>query len=91
QKKSVIIENKNGIFELINGICEKSAVDPIYFVEDNGTMKIEVLFTYDIGLMDDPNILGFANMCPTDGGTHIDGFLDGIVKYFRDYMNKVYL
>ena len=30
-------------------------------------------------------------MCPCDAGTHIDGFIDAIVKYFRDYMNKIYL
>lgn len=91
QKHQVIFENKNGIFELINSICEKKVINPIYFTQDNGTMKVEVLFTYDVANMDDPNILGFANMCPTNAGTHIEGFLDGIVKYFRDYMNKIYL
>ena len=87
----VIIENKNGIFELIDNICEKKVFIPAYFYNDNGTMKAEVLFSYDVANMDDPEILGFANMCPTSAGTHIDGFLDAIVKYFRDYMNKIYL
>ena len=87
----VIIENKNGIFELIDNICEKKVFTPAYFCNDNGTMKAEVLFSYDVANMDDPEILGFANMCPTSAGTHIDGFLDAIVKYFRDYMNKIYL
>ena len=91
QKRRVIIENKNGIFDLMKGICNKPVYDPIYFCKDNGTMKVEVLFSYDVSNMDDPNILGFANMCPTNAGTHIDGCLDGIVKYFRDYMNKIYL
>jgi DNA gyrase/topoisomerase IV subunit B len=91
QKRSVIIENKHGIFELINGICEKKVFDPVYFTEDNGSMKVEVLFTYDIMNMDDPNILSFANMCPTTTGTHVEGFLDAIIKYFKDYMNKIYL
>ena len=91
QKRKSIIENKSGILELIDGICERKVFEPGYFVEDNGTMKVEVLFTYDIMNMDDPKILGFANMCPTTGGTHIDGFLDAMVKYFRDYMNKIYL
>ena len=86
-----IIKNNNGIFELIDGICEKKVINPIYFTEDNGTMKVEVLFSYDITNMDDPEILGFANMSPSKAGTHIDGFLDAIVKYFRDYMNKIYL
>lgn len=86
-----IIENKNGILELLNSICEKKVFNPVYFTEDNGTMKVEILFSYDIANMDDPRILGFANMCPTHAGTHIDGYLDAIIKYFRDYMNKIYL
>lgn len=91
QKRSVIIENKNGIRDLMTGICERPVMEPIYFVEDNGTMKVEVLFSYDVSNMDDPNILGFANMCPTNAGTHIDGYLDAIAKYFRKYMNEIYL
>lgn len=91
QKRSVVIENKNGIYDLMQGICNRPVFNPIYYTEDNGTMKVEVLLSYDVSNMDDPEILGFANMCPTNGGTHIDGCLDGIVKYFRDYMNKIYL
>ena len=91
QKRRTIIENKNGIVELMDGICQKKVFPPAYYTTDNGTMKVEVLFSYDIANMDDPKIFGFANMCPTSGGTHIDGFLDAMVKYFRDYMNKIYL
>lgn len=91
QKKKTIIENKNGIYDLMDNICEKKVFMPIHYIEDNGTMKVDVLFSYDVANMDEPKILGFANMCPTDGGEHIDGFLDAIVKYFRDYMNKIYL
>ena len=91
RKNKIVIENKNGLNELINAICEKKVFNSIYYTEDNGTMKVEVLFSYDVANMDDPRILGFANMCPTSAGTHIDGFLDAIIKYFRDYMNKIYL
>lgn len=90
-KRRVIIENKHGIFEMLSGICEKPLFEPIYFSTGNGTMEIECLLTYDIKNMDDPHILSFANMCPTTGGTHVDGFLDGLIKYIRDYMNKIYL
>lgn len=86
-----IIKNNNGIYEMFDTICEKKVFNPIYYTEDNGTMKVEVLFSYDIANMDDPKILGFANMCPAHLGTHIDGYLDAIIKYFRDYMNKIYL
>ena len=91
QKRSVIIENTNGISALMQGICNRPVFNPIYYTEDNGTMKVEILFSYDVSNMDDPIILGFANMCPTTAGTHIDGFLDGIVRYFRKYMNEIYL
>ena len=91
QTHESVIENKRGIKDLYRGICQSSIFEPIYFTQDNGSMKVEILFGYDIKNMDDPYILGFANMCPTESGTHIDGFLDGVVKYFRDYMNKIYL
>lgn len=90
-KRKVIIENKNGIFEMIKTICEKPLFEPVYFEHDNGTMKISVLFTYDLKNMDDPEIVSFMNMCPTTGGTHVDGYIDAMIKYFRDYMNKIYL
>ena len=86
-KRKAIIENKHGIFDMLGDICYKSLFEPIYFSVDNGTMAVEVLLTYDIAAMDDPEILSYANMCPTRGGTHVDGFLDGLVRYFRDYMN----
>ena len=91
QKHKSIIENKDGLYGILNGICKNSLMAPIHFMYDNGTMKVDILFTYDVAAMDDPEILGFANMCPSNKGTHIDGFTDGLVKLFRDYMNKIYL
>ena len=91
QKRSVIIQNDKGIYDLMHGICDKCVCEPIYYSIDNGTMKAEILFSYDVSNVDDPEFLGFANMCPTTNGTHIDGFLDGIVRYFRKYMNEIYL
>jgi len=90
-KRKVIIENKHGIFDMLPTICEKPLFEPIYYSMDNGTMSVECLIAYDIKNMDDPEILSYANMCPTTGGTHVDGFLDGVVRYLRDYMNKIYL
>ena len=91
QKRTVMLENKNGILDLFNSICSKPVFTPYYYEKDNGTMRIQVLFSYDVSNMDDPNILGFANMCPTNAGTHIDGYLDGMARYFRKYMNEIYL
>ena len=87
------IVNKNGIYELLSKVCEKPVINPIHFVEDNGTMKIEFLLTYDIKNMDDMDVIGFVNTCPTTtiGSMHTEGFIDGVIRFFRNYMNKIYL
>ena len=90
-KRKSIIENKHGIFDMLPTICEKNLFEPIYFMQNNGTMYIECLVSYDIKNMDDPEIMSFVNTCPTNGGTHVDGFMDGFVRYLRDYMNKIFL
>ena len=90
QKNRVIIENRFGIDGLMNTIIDRKVINPIHYVQDNGTMKVDVLLSYDVA-MDDQKIISFANMCPTNAGTHVDGFLDAVVKYFREYMNKIYL
>lgn len=91
QEHSIVYKNKTGIAEILGSICEKTNISPIYYIEDNGTTKVEILFAYDTKVMDETYVVSFANMCPTTGGTHVDGFIDGITKYFRDYMNKIYL
>ena len=91
QEHTEVYKNKNGIVDILGSICEKSNIQPVHFMEDNGTTKIEVLFNYDTKSMDNTFVVSFANMCPTEGGTHVDGYIDAIVKFFRDYMNKIYL
>ena len=91
KKHKDIIKNERGLYDILNMICNNAIANPIHFMHDNGTMKIDILFTYDVAAMDDPQVYGFANMCPSNKGTHIDGFIDGITKYFKDYMNKIYL
>ena len=91
-KRTSIIENKNGIYDMITAICQKPVVKPIYFKYDDGDHALEALFSYDIENMNDPYIIPFANMCHTDvNSVHVLGFIDSLTKYFRDYMNKIYL
>lgn len=91
-KRSSLIWNKRGIMEILEKICQKPVIKPIYFSTDNGTRAFEALFTYDVENMDDPVIVSFANMCrTTNDSVHVLGFLDSLTKYFRDYMNKIYL
>jgi len=92
-KHKVTIENKHGMYDMLDTICEKSLITPIYAANDNGTRAFEFLLTFDINNMTEPRMLSFANMCytVTTGSTHVKGFLDAVCKYFRDYMNKVVL
>ena len=48
RRAQVIFENKDGIYEIINSIVKNNLVYPIYYTSDNGSMKVEVLFTYDL-------------------------------------------
>ena len=42
-------------------------------------MKVEASFTYDASsITSDYDVDSFANFCPTTGGTHEKGFIDGI-------------
>lgn len=86
------INNTNGIYTLLHNMCNKPYINPIYATDDNGRMKCEVLITYDARAdAGDEYVLSANNTCPTVGGTHADGALDGVCRFFRDYMNKIYL
>ena len=88
---SKLIENTEGILTIIKDRTTSPLINPIYINGDNGTTRAEIMFTYDTGDMDIEDIVAFSNFCPTLSGTHIDGFIDGVSKFFRDYMNKIYL
>ena len=83
------IENRDGIITHLINMTQTPFIEPIVITNDDGTRKMEVAFTYDTG--SDEQIISLNNTCPTDGGKHVDGAIDGITRYFRDYMNKIYL
>lgn len=83
------IENRDGIITHLINMTQSPFIEPIIISNDDGTRKMEVAFTYDTG--GEEEIVSLNNTCPTDGGTHVMGALDGITRYFRDYMNKIYL
>lgn len=88
-KKELV--NEDGILtELINKTVTP-LIKPIYYKDDNGTTKAEIIFTYDSSNLGGESIVAFSNFCPTIGGYHIDGFIDGLCTFFRKYMNNVYL
>lgn len=83
-------KNTDGIYSLINKLSPNPMISPIHVTNDNGDMKVDLLLTYDTQYPEE-GIISLNNTCPTGGGTHVDGALDGIVKFFRNYMNKIYL
>ena len=89
------IINKDGIItDLIMKV--KSPINkPIVFGYDDGTRKIDIAFCYEAPTEDGGNdresITSFANFCPTLGGTHVDGTIDPICRWFVSYMNNIYL
>lgn len=85
------LENKDGIRVFLSNFIANAMVQEIPICVDDGTKKIEVLFTYS-GQMEDEQIKSFCNTSPTvDHGTHVDGTIDGICKWFKNYMNTIYL
>lgn len=85
------IVNEDGIITFLIKKTSKPHIAPIYMADDNGTMKAEITFTYDSEDLNGENITTFSNFCPTIGGKHLDGFIDGLCNYWRKYMNNVYL
>ena len=84
--------NKDGIISSLMMRTNTPLVTPIHFQNDTGEMKAEVAFTYDASdLTSSEDIVSYANFTPTDGGTHVTGFVDGMCNFFRNYMNKIYL
>lgn len=85
------IINEDGIITDLIKKTSKPLIAPIYIADDNGTMKADIAFTYDSDDLNEANVTTFSNFCPTIGGKHLDGFMDGLCNYWRKYMNSVYL
>lgn len=83
--------NEDGLLRDIINKTVNPLFKPIPIQFDNGENKVDLLFTYDSENFHEEKITAFANFCPTVAGTHIDGMIDGIVTYFKDYMNKIFL
>jgi DNA gyrase subunit B len=90
------IVNKDGIITDLIMKVDKPIINPIVIGADDGTHKLDIAICYDAG---DPstgpsnieNITSFSNYCPTVSGTHVDGSVEGITRWFTMYMNNIYL
>lgn len=88
------VQNIDGIISFLVVKTESPVIPPIYIKADNGTIKTDIVFTYDSTDMGgEPDILSFANMCPTvnEKSEHVTGFTTALTNYFRNYMNKIFL
>lgn len=89
------IVNKDGI---ISDLIEKTTspiCKPIMIFNDTGEMKLEAAFVFDGGGKEGPSsqeeVVAFCNFCPCHVGTHIEGTINGITRWFVKYMNSIYL
>ena len=89
---SETIVNKDGIITDLIMKTAKPLCAPIVYGEDTGEMRLEFAFCFDTAsLVDGANITAFSNFCPTREGTHIDGTIEGICRWFQKYMNSIFL
>lgn len=89
-----IVEEMVNVDGIITNLIMKTTnplISPIILSKYTGMMTADLAFTYDSNDLIAESITAFSNFCPTLEGTHINGFLDGICQFFRNYMNKVYL
>ena len=89
------IVNKDGIVTDLIMKVKNPLNKPIIVTADDGYHKLECAFCYDTGGDDGPDdnvsVTSFCNMCPTSAGTHVDGTIEGITRWFTLYMNNIYL
>jgi DNA gyrase subunit B len=61
--------------------------DPFYIEKDDSTLRVETSFLWTAKT--ESNILSYANAIKTvDGGTHENGFRNGVTKAFRAYIER---
>ena len=88
-----VIENNRGYYEILETICTKPLIAPITFSNNDGSHAVDCLITWDAANMNEPIIMASVNMCHTTtyGSTHVDGLDEAVTRFFRNYMNKIYL
>mgnify|MGYP001625041258 CR=1 FL=1 len=81
--------NERGLQDKLDSFNKNKITNNIYSFMDNGKVRLETVINFAIE--EEPVVLSFSNLTPTKGGVHEDGFYNGAVKFFRNYMNKIYL
>lgn len=90
-KYNQVFKNINGIADKLDSIPLGKLVNNIQVCVDTGKEKADVVLNFSTDVNSEGFIASYANMTPTKGGYHEDGFVNGVTKFFRNYMNKIYL
>lgn len=89
------IVNTDGLATPLIMKIQSPIINPIIASSDNGDMKLNCAFCFDSGGSGGPlpneTVTAFSNFCPTTQGTHIDGTIEGICRWFSNYMNTIFL
>jgi len=90
------IVNVDGILTDLIEKVNNPIIKPITIFADDGNHKLNLAFCFDSGSSADgpqpiEQVTSFSNFCPTVQGTHVDGVLEGIRRWFTQYMNNIYL
>ena len=90
------ITNTDGILADLIIKVKNPIIKPICIFGDDGMHKLNLAFCYDAGDGTDgpesiEQVTSFCNFCPTVQGTHVDGVIEGITRWFTQYMNNIYL
>ena len=86
------IVNQDGLITHLINMTQNPFITPVVAHNDIGTMKVDLCFTYDTSAENNfEDYRSFNNTCPNESGKHLDGAIDGIGRFFKEYMNKIYL
>lgn len=86
------IVNQDGVITHLFNMTQNPFINPVFVQKDTGEMSMELYFTYDTSVENNfEDYRSFSNTCPNNGGRHLEGAIDGVVRFFKEYMNKIYL
>lgn len=84
------IVNVDGINSFLYDMTSTPLIKPIEIGNDTGHLKADMTLTFDSTALNGEMVQSFSNTCPAKG-THLNGFMVGLCRFFRNYMNKIYL
>lgn len=84
------VVNVDGINSFLYDMTSTPLIKPVEIGNDTGHLKADITLTFDSTALNGELVQSFSNTCPAKG-THLNGFMIGLCRFFRNYMNKIYL